>query len=100
MTVFRSTAMARQLGARGTARAPSGVLILASLLALAVLQPDAAAAAPEQPSAPRQSPATQQQAQDTTERVQVEGFRSARWGMTEAQVIIKICNGSDTRISR
>ena len=86
MTVFRSTAMARQLGARETARAPSGILILASLLALAVLQPDAAAAAPEQPSAPRQSPATQQQAQDTTERVQVEGFRSARWGMTEAQV--------------
>ena len=87
MTVFCSTEMARPLGAgaaRGS-RAASYAVILLSLLALAFARP-AAAAGTEPPSATRQSAAAQQPEQDTTERVQVEGFRSARWGMTEAQV--------------
>jgi hypothetical protein len=88
VTVFRSTGMARQLGVGGTrgSRATNGVLILLSLLALAFSRPSTAVAAPEQPSATQQPAAAQQPAQDTTEHVQVEGFRSARWGMTEAQV--------------
>jgi hypothetical protein len=87
VTAFRSTAMTRQLGMRGRnrSRAASLVLILLALLALGVAPPATAVAAAEQP-ATRQSAAAQQPEQDTTERVQVEGFRSARWGMTEAQV--------------
>ena len=86
MTVFCSTEMARPLGAGATrgSRGASYALILLSLLALAFALP-ATAAGTEPPSATRQS-AAQQPEQDTTERVQVEGFRSARWGMTEAQV--------------
>src|SRR5207244_4722112 len=45
-----------------------------------------AAAAAEPPSPTRPSPGAHQAEPDTTERVQVEGFRSARWGMTEVQV--------------
>ena len=59
--------------------------VLLALLALTVAQP-AQAAAPEQPSAASKPAAAQQPEQDSTEHVQVEGFRSARWGMTEAQV--------------
>jgi hypothetical protein len=61
-------------------------LILLGLLALACWRPATAVAAPEQPSAAQPPGAAQPPAQDTTEHVQVEGFRSARWGMTEAQV--------------
>src|SRR3954468_4565990 len=42
-----------------------------------------------QPSAEtpaNQQPTAQPQTQDTAERAAVTGFRSARWGMTEAQV--------------
>jgi hypothetical protein len=60
-------------------------LLLLSLLVLAPSQPLTAVAAPEQPSATQKSGAAQQPAQDTVEHAQVEGFRSARWGMTEAQ---------------
>ncbi len=67
-------------------RATRGVLILLSVLALAASRPLTAVAAPEQPSAAQKSGAAQPPAQDTAEHVQVEGFRSARWGMTEAQV--------------
>ncbi len=59
--------------------------VLLALLALAVAQP-APAAAPEQPAAASKPTAAQQPEQDSPEPVQVEGFRSARWGMTEAQV--------------
>jgi len=88
VTAFRSTVTTRQLGRRGTSgfRAASHVLILLALLALAVGWLATAVAAAEQPSTTRQSAAAQQPEQDTTERVQVEGFRTARWGMTEAQV--------------
>jgi len=59
--------------------------VLLALLALAVAQL-AIAAGPEQPPAASKPAAAQQPEQDSTEPVQVEGFRSARWGMTEAQV--------------
>ncbi len=87
MTEFCSTEMVRPLGAGATrgSRAASYTLILLSLLALAFAR-SATAAGTEQPSATRQSAAAQQTDQATTERVQVEGFRSTRWGMTEAQV--------------
>jgi hypothetical protein len=73
VTVFRSTVK-------------SGVLVLLALLALADARPATAAAAAEQPSATKPPAAAQRPDQDTTERAQVEGFRTARWGMTEAQV--------------
>ena len=57
------------------------VLALVSLLALAAAT---AVAAPEQPT-PAKPPAAGQD-QDSAEHAQVEGFRSAHWGMTEAQV--------------
>jgi hypothetical protein len=88
VTVFPLTAMARRLGVDGTrgSGTASGFLIFLSLLALAPSRPSTAVAAPEQPSATQKSGAAQQPAQDTAEHVQVEGFRSARWGMAEAQV--------------
>src|SRR5882724_11449564 len=76
--------MARPLGA-GATRGSRGASYALILLALAFALP-ATAAGTEPPSATRQSAAAQQPEQDTAERVQVEGFRSARWGMTEAQV--------------
>src|SRR5206468_4964106 len=79
--VFRSIVKTRLLEA-GRPRGSRGVVILLALLALAVGGLATAAAAAEQPSAAKPSAAPQ----DSTERVQVEGFRSARWGMTEAQV--------------
>jgi len=87
VTGFRSTLMAQQLGTGGArvTAAVRGILILLSLLALAVAPAGPAAAAPDQPSAARQPAAAQPSEQDT-EHVQVEGFRSAHWGMTEAQV--------------
>ena len=63
--------------------------------ALMVIAPVAEVAAQKpgtvpQPSAPEtpanQQPTAQPQTQDTAERAAVTGFRSARWGMTEAQV--------------
>ena len=80
--------MARQLGVGGArmSRTASGVLIMLSVLALGFSPPATAIAAPEQPTAPPQSGAAQPPDQDKTEPVKVEGFRSAHWGMTEAQV--------------
>jgi len=83
--VFRSIVTTRLLEA-GRPRGSRGIVILLALLALAVARPATVAAAAEQPSATKPSAAAQHAEPDTTERVQVEGFRSARWGMTEAQV--------------
>jgi hypothetical protein len=82
------TVIARRLGFAGIERSAtaSGLLILLSVLALGLSRPATSVAAPEQPAAPQQPGAAQQPAQDKTEHVKVEGFRSAHWGMTEAQV--------------
>jgi len=80
--------MARQLdlGAAGRSATTSGVLILLYVLALGISWPTTAVAAPQQPAAPPQSETAQPPDQGNTEPVKVEGFRSAHWGMTEAQV--------------
>ncbi len=88
MTVSCLTAVARQrgVGAAGRSLAASGVLILVFVLALGFARPATGAAAPEQPAVPPQSAAAPPPDQDHSEHVKVEGFRSAHWGMTEAQV--------------
>lgn len=88
MTVTCSVVIARRrgAGATGRSRTASGVLIVLSGLALGISGPAAALAAPEQPAALQHSAAAQEPDSDKTEQVKVEGFRSAHWGMTEAQV--------------
>jgi hypothetical protein len=80
------TARRRGIGGTGVSGAASGVLIVLTLLGLAFASPAAAAAGPDQPPAAKPGAAPPPAEPDTTEHVQVEGFRSARWGMTEAQV--------------
>ncbi|HEV2335761.1 MAG TPA: hypothetical protein VGS13_09715 [Stellaceae bacterium] len=80
--------MARQLhfGAAGRSATTSGVLIVLCALALGLSSPATAFAAPQQPAAPPPAEAAQSSNQDNPEPVKVGGFRSAHWGMTEAQV--------------
>jgi ABC-type dipeptide/oligopeptide/nickel transport system ATPase component len=80
--------IAQKLGAGGCGKSSTAtsILIVLSVLALSISGSAVAFAAPEQPAAPRQPAAAQPRDQDTSERVKVEGFRSAHWGMTEAQV--------------
>jgi hypothetical protein len=88
VTLTSSVVTPRKLGADATARSltASGVAIVLAMLALGVSGPATVLAAPEQPAAPQQPATAQQPGQDTTEHVKLEGFRSAHWGMTEAQV--------------
>jgi hypothetical protein len=62
------------------------------VVALALAWPGTAVVAAAQPATAPHAPSSQppvpeqQPAQDTSEHIQVEGFRSAHWGMTDAQV--------------
>ena len=75
----------RHLGAPGKSRS-AGALIVLSVLALGFSGFATPLAAAEQPAAPEQRGAAPQPSQETSAPAKVEGFRSAHWGMTEAQV--------------